>query len=424
VCFTCSFLFAMGQLLAGLFLLEELMGLFLKLQRMDNTPKLAVISFFASLYFYNHIGTLYLQTRGLSLLQVNSIWSIIMVAALLAEVPTGVLADKIGRKWSVIIALFIQAAGEFLYLFADSYLVFALIAALAGIGYAFFSGAGEALMYDSLPKDNRETLMKKAMGYIGSWHQTAFFVAPIVGGLIVSQLTISKFLLAILFTAISVSIAFLVSFTLVEPKESYTHPELPPWEILKDGLRLLFTHKQLQWIVAISVFTNSFSNSLLNLYQPYLVQHRVSSSMALGVSLSVGSLLAIVLLRNINKIEKVVGQSRSLIVFSLIPAVFYIFLSFSSSVWTIIPLFIFTLSVADLKNPLLSSYQNIHIPSHNRATVLSLISMLSKIYIAIASLIIGFVADHSVSRAYLMIGLIIIAFSLITRADKYASTSN
>jgi len=390
---------------------------------MTNTTKLAVISFFASLYFYNHVGTLYLQTRGLSLLQVNSIWTIIMLAALLAEVPTGVLADKIGRKWSVVIALFIQALGEFLYLFADNYFVFALIAALAGVGYAFFSGAGEALVYDSLPAGNRETQMKKSMGFIDSWHQTAFFVAPIIGGLVVSQLTISKFLLAILMTSISVSIAFLVSLTLVEPKKNYTHPEMPPWAIFKDGLKLLFTHQRLQWIVAISIFTNSLSNSLLNLYQPYLVQHRVSSSVVLGVSLSIGSLLAILLLRNINKIEEIVGQSRALIIFSLVPAVFYILLAFSSSVWTLIPLFILTLSVADLKNPLLSGYQNIHIPSHNRATVLSLISMLSKLYVAFASLAIGYVADYSISWAYLAIGLIIITLSLITRTNKYVHPS-
>ena len=82
---------------------------------------MVAVTFFANLYFYNHIGTLYLQTRGLTLGQIGSLGSILIVSSLLAEVPTGILADKIGCKWSVVIALFIQTAGEYLYLFTNNY---------------------------------------------------------------------------------------------------------------------------------------------------------------------------------------------------------------------------------------------------------------------------------------------------------------
>ncbi|MDP1743183.1 MAG: MFS transporter, partial [Candidatus Amesbacteria bacterium] len=183
----------------------------IKLPKMSNTTLMVAVTFFANLYFYNHVGTLYLQTRGLTLLQVSSIWSIIMAASLMAEIPTGLIADKIGRKWSIVIALFVQTMGEFLYLFANSYLSFVLIAILAGIGYAFSSGASEALVYDSLPKKNRGMLMQKAVVRIGNSYQVAFFIAPIIGGLIISQLAIDKFLMAILLTAVSVLIAFLFS---------------------------------------------------------------------------------------------------------------------------------------------------------------------------------------------------------------------
>ena len=99
--------------------------------KLNNTKKLAIVTFFANLYFYNHIGTLYQQTRGLSLFQVNSIWSIIVGTIFLTEVPTGVIADKIGRKWSVVTALFLQTLGEFFYFFAKDYFTFILIAILA-----------------------------------------------------------------------------------------------------------------------------------------------------------------------------------------------------------------------------------------------------------------------------------------------------
>ncbi|OGG08885.1 hypothetical protein A2154_04620 [Candidatus Gottesmanbacteria bacterium RBG_16_43_7] len=258
---------------------------------MNNTKKLAVITFFSNLYFYNHIGTLYQQTRGLSLLQVSSIWSIIVGTIFLAEVPTGILADKIGRKWSVVIALLLQTLGEFLYFFAKDYFVFVLIAILAGVGYAFLSGANEALIYDSQPEKDREVGMKKSMGLIGSAYQLAFFVAPLVGGYIVSQLVLSKFLLAIFFTACSVAVAFLISLTLKEPQDEYRHSEQSPLTIFKEGFDQVRSSTKLKWLIATSVLTATFSNSLLSLYQPYFAKALVPTFW-IGASLSLGGLLA------------------------------------------------------------------------------------------------------------------------------------
>ncbi|MCB0159584.1 MAG: hypothetical protein KDD83_15735, partial [Caldilineaceae bacterium] len=70
-----------------------------------NTRKIVFITFFSSLYLYGHVGTLYLQARGLNLLQAGSLWSVIVATIFVAEVPTGVVADRLGRKRAVIAAL-------------------------------------------------------------------------------------------------------------------------------------------------------------------------------------------------------------------------------------------------------------------------------------------------------------------------------
>ena len=66
---------------------------------------------------------------------------------------------------------------EFIFIFARSFEWYLLMALLAGSGFAFASGAIEALVYDSLPsssKVNREEAMKRAMGRVNSWGQIAF----------------------------------------------------------------------------------------------------------------------------------------------------------------------------------------------------------------------------------------------------------
>ena len=122
------------------------MNLIGRLKKLGNGEKLAIITFFQNLYLYNHVGALYLQYRGLSLLQINSIVSIILGTIFLSEVPTGIVSDKIGRKKSIVISLFLLFLGEAFCLFAKNYLSFVFIAVLVGIGYSFLSGANEALI--------------------------------------------------------------------------------------------------------------------------------------------------------------------------------------------------------------------------------------------------------------------------------------
>src|SRR3990167_11437658 len=117
-------------------------------KNLDNVYKVALINFFSSLYFYLPVLTIYYQRRGLNFVQINSLWGIITATIFLAEIPTGVIADKIGRKKSVMMALFLQLIGEIAFIFAQNYLHFILISVIAGLGFAFKSGCIQALVYE------------------------------------------------------------------------------------------------------------------------------------------------------------------------------------------------------------------------------------------------------------------------------------
>ena len=105
----------------------------------NNIKFLYLITFFSALYFYHPVITLYFQQRGLNFVEINSLWGIMFFAMSLSEVPTGIIADKIGRKNSLIIALFLQLTGEVVYIFSQTYLLFVLVAVIGGVGFAFFA---------------------------------------------------------------------------------------------------------------------------------------------------------------------------------------------------------------------------------------------------------------------------------------------
>lgn len=391
--------------------------LFQKIRAAGNVEKFAVLTFFQNLYLYNHVGALYMQSRGLSLLEINSIWSIIVGTIFIAEVPTGVIADKIGMKKSIVAALFLQFLGELFFIFAQNYFSFVLIAILAGIGYSFLSGANEALIYNSLPQADRENRMKKAMGTIGGSYQLAFFIAPLLGGLVISDLVASRYLLGIALTAGSVFLAFLISLSLEETHPGAERPLENPLEILKNGISQIASNRKIQWIAAAAVLTSAFSNTLVNLYQPYFVNSGITTSLPIGIALSLGGAAAFLIQRNIHAIEHRLGR-YGLFVLSFLPGILYILFAFATNIASLLPLFILTYASADAKNPLISSYQNEQIESKSRATTISLVNMLVKIYVAMMGLVVGWVAGISLPAAWLVIGGILILATLLLRLDQ------
>lgn len=80
-----------------------------------------------------------------------------------------------------------------------------------------------------------------------------------------------------------------------------------------------------------------------------------------------------------------------------------------------------TYAFADAKNPLMSAYQNEQIESKSRATTISLINMLVKLYIALMGLALGWVANACIPAAFILIGLLIAGSTLLLRVDKISA---
>ena len=69
-----------------------------------NINKIIIIRFCQRFHLYIHAYALLLRGRGLTLVQISLIESIVIGAIFLMEAPAGVLADRVGRKWSIFAA--------------------------------------------------------------------------------------------------------------------------------------------------------------------------------------------------------------------------------------------------------------------------------------------------------------------------------
>ena len=267
-------------------------------------------------------------------------------------------------------------SAEFIFIFALDPFNGILMALLAGSGFAFASGAVEALVYDSLPsssKVNRDEAMKRAMGRVNSWGQIAFVIAPIIGGLIIGDARVENFIPAIVLTVAALLVGTLVCLTLREPTADSSEARTSSLTLLRDGVHLLRHHQRLRRLAMLVIFTTPITSSLITtLGPPYLTQNEASPFMA-GVVLSVGSLLAAFTQRYAYKLEEWLGQASAIAVLILLPGLTYWLLAAVAGPAATVLVMILIYGVNDMKAPLFSAYQNALIESKNRATVLSLI---------------------------------------------------
>jgi hypothetical protein len=117
----------------------------------------------------------------------NAVWA---AAIFLFEVPSGALADVIGRKRLLVFSAALMVAEMGILLFAPKdggMLLFALCLLnrfLSGTSEAAASGADEAIAYDSLPAEGRQAAWDDVLAAAMRWRAAGFLISMTLGGLL------------------------------------------------------------------------------------------------------------------------------------------------------------------------------------------------------------------------------------------------
>ncbi|MCA8927291.1 MAG: MFS transporter [Alphaproteobacteria bacterium] len=136
-----------------------------------------------SLLFWQAIWFLYFQTE-LSAAEAVLLAAVYDLSTTALEVPSGYLADRVGRRATLIAASLATACGCLVLGVGGAFWVFALGQVLLGTGSAFVSGADSALLYDSLKATGREE--EVAAQEVRAWRFGfgGLAVSAVTGGLI------------------------------------------------------------------------------------------------------------------------------------------------------------------------------------------------------------------------------------------------
>jgi len=134
------------------------------------------------------INTIFLLDAGLSNLEAFAANAFFTAGMVLFEVPTGVVADTVGRRASYLLGTVTLAASTLLYVLLwrihAPFWQWAVVSMLIGLGFTFFSGAVEAWLVDALKATGFTGALESVFGRGQVVTGVAMLTGSVAGGLI------------------------------------------------------------------------------------------------------------------------------------------------------------------------------------------------------------------------------------------------
>lgn len=355
-------------------------------QLKKNIIKNYIFTFISSVAITDAIWMLFLAHRGMSLVQIGLLESLFHMTGMTMEIPTGIIADRFGRKTSRVLGRMMGMLSTALMLSSHSFWGFALAFVCTALGYNLESGAGDALVYDTLVELNETPRYMKIKGIQEACFQSAKIISLVIGGWIATFNYELGYSISLVINALAV----ISALTFKEPLQEKKSGKTGLLTHIRDSIKVISTnHQILNYVIFLEIF--SLFHTTLYFYSQNYFKSRGLSEAWIGIILAAGSLAGIIFSTRAHWFEKKFGRLK-IIQASTIATLCVLFcLAFLP----LKPLYFVALACIDgVLFVSFSDYINQLIPSQHRATLLSFQAMVFSMMMIILFPIFGLIASR------------------------------
>ncbi len=330
------------------------------------------------------INTLFLLDAGLTIAEVFIANSAFSLGTMLFEIPTGVVADTIGRRISFLLSLSVLAATTLAYVglaqIEGGLILFSLVSVLMGLGFTFYSGAMEAWLVDGVRHLGYHGAMDRIFARGSIVSGGAMLVGTVGGGVLGNVDLALPFLLR--------SGLLIVLFVLASAgmQDLGFEPRSVPWrqipreaaEIARAGVTFGWEQRSLRLMMLATATQMGFFAWAWYAWQPYFLELLMDEE-AVWVAGVVAALLALSMIIG-NAIVGVVTRYcvRRTTVFlwgSVVFTLAMIGVGAADDFWLALTLLFLAGLTMGAQLPVRSAFFHTVVPSEQRATVISFDSM-------------------------------------------------
>ncbi|EYT94897.1 MFS transporter [Enterococcus mundtii] len=381
------------------------------------------ILMYATRTIFNPIMGVVGEEFGLSNTQLGLANSIFFLTYAIAQIPFGIVGDKIGRKLVITVGFLLLAVATYFTGLATTFILFLVIRAIAGIGQGAYYGPQFALSTEAIPKSKRtigNAIINSGMAFGTSG-----------GYLLSSKLVLENgddwskpfYLMAIPTLIVGILFYVFLKEKVIRPGEEAEVEEGPKEKI---SLKQIFTNRNLV-AAFILCFTSIYANFVILTWLPqFLIAERGFTGASVGFISSLVPWASIPGALLFARINDKTGATKKL-VFVLVPlaivSVFAIaFVTNRTLLITVLILYGLTGKLA--LDPIMVTFVTKHAPRAALGTTLSAYNFIGMSGSILAPYVTGYLADTSgsmqvgfyLSCVLLIIGLIL--FALLAKEDR------
>jgi len=235
-----------------------------KLQR--NVTLAYITNFLTALIFTIPVWVAF-QTRVMDFTQIAFLSALAYAVRTFLELPTGALADLIGRKKTIMLGWLICGLANIYISLASSFIMFFAGFMAEAIGAVLVSGADTALIYDTFKELNKEDYFTKYMARGGFIYRLGLVLATFLGGYLYQKwIGLPYFLMG----AIQL-VAIIFIFLMVEPRIDSEKFTLKSYlGQTRDGFREIFKTAYMKKLTVYYMFVGGITWSCLYYFnQPF-----------------------------------------------------------------------------------------------------------------------------------------------------------
>ena len=379
------------------------------------------------------INTLFLLDAGLSNTEAFAANAFFTAGQVIFEVPTGVVADTRGRRFSFLMGAGTLLVSTLLYLWMwqlhAPLLGWAIASVLLGLGFTFFSGATEAWLVDALSVSGFTGNLESVFGRAQTVSGAAMLVGTFAGGL-VAQLTDLgvPYVLRAALLGVTLVIAYRFMHDLGFAPSRGKSPVAEVRNVVRGAVDSGLRNPPVRWVMFTAPFTFGVGIYAFYAIQPHLLElygdetaYAVAglAAMAIAAAQIVGGLIVPWVRRLFAR------RTHALILGSALTVVLFVFIGLTDSFLVALGLVVVWAMAFAVEAPLRQAFVNGLIPSAQRATVLSFDALMGSAGGVVAQPALGRIADVAgYGPSYVVSGgiqLLAVPFAILARRENAAS---
>jgi len=407
--------------------------------------KFCLYGFLKNLKFFEPFLILFFVEKGLTFFQIGTLYAVREISVNLLEIPTGIAADAVGRRKTMICAFLFYILSFLVFYFAAEYLLLVPAMVLFAFGEACRTGTHKAMIFEYLKINGWQDQKVHYYGHTRSWSQAGSAVSAFLAAGIVfysgSYGRVFLFSTVPYVLALLLMISYPAALDGEKPTVSGTDIRRNFIRIMKVSVSAVTDARSLKAISNLSVFS-AFHRAARDYLQPVLAAFAVSlpvfltfsdkqrSALAIGMVYTLIFMLTAVASRKSGKsadrFHHITVPLNITVVTGLVMGILIgLFYHLSITLVSIL-LYIGIYIVQNLRKPMGIAYISDLMHQDILATALSAESQVTTLFTAVLAVGLGLCADHFGIGNALIIGaaFLLALFPLYRAAEKKEFSTN